>query len=65
MDANKIAQEWRTIPIEIEEPLRSRILSMSVEEAWREISGLKNFSDDLVFPPTLSAGSSGDVSAPL
>ena len=50
MDADKVAQEWRTITIEIEGPLRSKIVGMSVEDAWQEISSLKNFMDEPLFP---------------
>jgi len=50
LNTNNLAQEWRNIPIEIDEALRSRPLAMPLEEAWREISALKNFSDEPVFP---------------
>jgi len=50
LDANRLAQEWRTAPIEIEGSLRARILAMTVEEAWGKIGSLKNFMDQPIFP---------------
>ena len=50
LSAEKLAHEWRTAPIEIDGLLKTRILSMSLEGAWGEISSLRNFRDELIFP---------------
>ena len=50
LDANALALEWRTIPQEINGIARERLQKMPVAEAWVELSEMRNYNEEPMFP---------------